>query len=152
MPRTGQNTVARWPGLVSAVLLENNLLHAAILYTCPSRGPERFLPQPLAGGNSARSMHSPARMLSASHFLIAGIPGATTTVPVAPLPQLVPGRSVLEPAIVFSTDIIGVILLIVLTEVPSLSCAVGTVLGSRHMTSASKFAGGRVPSSIPSVV
>ena len=91
-------------------------------------------------------------MLSASHFLIAGIPGATTTVPVTPLPQLVPGRSLLEPAIVFSTDIIGVILLIVLTEVPSLSRAAGTVLGSRRTTSASKLAGGRVPSSIPPVV
>ena len=52
----------------------------------------------------------------------------------------------------FSTDIIGVILLIVLTEEPSLSRAAGTVLGSRRMTSASKLAGGRVPSSIPPVV
>ena len=87
-------------------------------------------------------------MLSASYFLIAGIPGATTTVPVASLPQLVLGRSPLEP-IVFLTN---VILLIVLTEVPSLSPAAGTVLESRHMMSARKLARGRVPSSISPAV
>ena len=91
-------------------------------------------------------------MLSASHFLIAGIPGATTTVPVAPLQRLVPRRSLLEPAIVFSTDIIGIILVIVLTKVPSLSPAADTVLRSRPTMSASKLAGGRVPSFIPLAV